>query len=79
MCMSEEGVSEVGPDPVVLSESEAKGIPPTDLSGSAAKQDQSSRSSDTSETGSQSEDRSRRPSSEDTKKVYVYQLTNFMQ
>lgn len=69
------GVSVVGPDPVVLSESEAKGNSPTEASGRSSKaaepspQDEPSRSSDASETSSQSDDRSRRPSSEDSKKV----------
>ena len=71
------GVPEVGPEPVVLSESEAKGNSSTEASGPPSKmnerssQDEPSRSSDTSETSSQSEERSRRPSSEDTKKVCV--------
>ena len=73
-----EGLSEVGPDPVVLSEREAKGISQTEASGPSRKQDkpsqqdEPSRSSDTSETSSQGDDRSRRPSSDDTKKVCVY-------
>ena len=64
-------VSEVGPEPVVLSESEAKESSPMEASGPSSKQDEPSRGSDTSETSSQSEDRSQRPSAEDTKKVCV--------
>ena len=75
MGVASSGVPEVGPEPVVLSESEAKGNSQTEASGPPSKvnepssQDEPSRSSDTSETSSQSEERPRRTSSEDTKKV----------
>ena len=74
----------MGPDPVVPAESEGKEIAQTEASGPSSKQDKPSqqdessrpeepyRSSDTSETSSQSDDRSRRPSSDDTKKVCVH-------
>ncbi len=75
------GVAEVGPEPVVLSESEAKGNSPTEATSKPSSQDEPSRSSDTSETSSQSEDRLQRPSSEDTKKVcevYLYSVAHIL-